>query len=65
LKGVFAFGVRDPDVELDEDEDGVAVDEGGSPCERDDMRTAIEEIQQVRVSKGLDEWRRESRALFN
>jgi hypothetical protein len=65
LKGVLAFGVRDPDAELDEDKGGVAVDEGESPCERGDMRTAIKEIQQVRVSKGIDEWRRALRTLFN
>jgi hypothetical protein len=41
LKELFAFGVRDPEVELDEDNDGVAVDEGASPCEMDDMWTAI------------------------
>lgn len=33
--------MQDPEVELDEDKDGVAVDEGASPCEMDDMRTVI------------------------
>lgn len=41
MKELFAFGVRDPDVELDEDEDAVAVNEGESPWERDDIRTAM------------------------